>query len=99
MPFKNPNNRCSLSGYVSNICEYTPGAKSIELDIVVERPSYIKGGKSFSDLIRIYISDPVLLKFVSSSVKKGSIINAKGELRSWIDGSYKIAAYELTMKG
>jgi len=99
MAFNNRNNRCSISGYVSNISEIIPNMKSIELDVMVERPATIKGGKTFSDKIRVYICDYLILKFVIDSVKKGNVINVKGELRQWNDGTYKIAANDLTMKG
>lgn len=99
MSFKNPNNRCSLSGYVATIGEFKDGQKSIDLEIGVSRPPQCKGGKPSSDYIPVYVNDPTIIKFIMENIKKGSIVNIKGELRKWNDGTFKIAAYEVLMKG
>lgn len=99
MSFKNPNNRCSICGYVSDIRLETAEIKGIELDIIVDRPAKVKGGQTYSDKFTAYISYPMTIKFVKDTVKKGSVLSAKGEFRQWVGGTYKLAVDELTMKG
>ena len=94
--FYNKNNRITLSGYISQI---RTEEKYIEIDLIVSRPVSVKGAKTYTDNICVYVSPFDLRNFVINNLKNGSVINVKGELRSWADGSYKVCAGEIVLKG
>lgn len=98
MNFNNPNNRCTLTGYICSEYIENETNTTLELKIGIERKSEVTGAKKFADYFTVYVNKSQMIALLKTLAKKGSVITVKGEVRNWKDGSVKICADSIIVK-
>lgn len=92
MAFNSKANRCTLKGFlVTNVEKYENTDYAITFSICVPRPTTV-GKKPQYDRFDVYISEKSLVENCKQSLSKGKNVVVKGEMRNWIDGSFKLCA-------
>lgn len=94
MAFSSKNNRITIKGYLtSNVEDYDDYA--ITFNVKVMRPTE-QGKRPFYDVFTVYVCDKQNVGNCRNNLVKGSSVSVTGELRVWVDGSYKICANKVS---
>lgn len=90
MPFNRQNNRITIKGFLSSDIETDKtNSYAITFKVKVARPAD-SGGRVFYDEFTVYCSDRQNISNCTSNLVKGMSVKITGELRVWVDGTYKI---------
>lgn len=95
MAFTNKNNQITVKGIVfSDILPVENCSYAITFKVKVLRPTEV-GKEQRYDVFDIYVNDRQNVNNVKNNLTRGLGVKVKGELRSWIDGSFKICAAKI----
>lgn len=90
MPFNNKNNKITIKGFLSSdIQADESNSYAITFTVKTARPAD-SGGRVFYDEFTVYCSDRQNVNNCKANLTKGMSVKISGELRVWVDGTYKI---------